>query len=265
MSPRRSSKDSPASLMQAAADLARVAGDVALGYFRHAIAVETKVDGSPVTAADRDAERVAREWIDARFPDDGILGEEYGATRIDARRRWILDPIDGTKSFVRGVPLWGTLVAVAEGDTVLAGAAYFPPVGELVCAAPGEGAWWNGSRCTVSAHASLDAATILTTDDRFPTHPRRRAAFAALAARAAVARSWGDCYGYLLVATGRAEAMVDDVVSPWDAAALQPIITESGGVFTSWTGERTAFGGDAIATNAVLADEVREILVSIHD
>ena len=263
MSARRksgASGASPASLMQAAAELARVAGDVALGYYRNAIAVETKVDGSPVTAADRDAERVAREWIDARFPNDGILGEEYGATRIDAKRRWILDPIDGTKSFVRGVPLWGTLVAVAEGDTVLAGAAYFPPVGELVCAAPGEGAWWNDARCAVSTQSSLEAATILTTDDRFPDHSHRRAAFAALAARAAVSRSWGDCYGYLLVATGRAEAMVDDRMSPWDAAALQPIVTEAGGVFTSWEGEETAFGGDAIATNAELAEEIRRML-----
>ena len=260
MSARRASKETSASLMHAAADLARVAGDVALGYFRHAIAVETKADGSPVTAADRDAERVAREWIEARFPADGVLGEELGVLRPEARRRWILDPIDGTKSFVRGVPLWGTLVAVAEGDVVLAGAAYFPPVGELVCAAPGEGAWWNGARCAVSGQSSLGAATILTTDDRFPERPHRRAAFAALAARASVSRSWGDCYGYLLVATGRAEAMVDDIVSSWDAAALQPIITEAGGVFTSWANHPTPFGGDAIATNAALAGEIREML-----
>ena len=143
---------------------------------------------------------------------------------------------------------------------MLAGAAYFPPVGELVCAAPGEGAWWNDARCVVSTQSSLEAATILTTDDRFPEHPNRRTAFAALAGRAAVARSWGDCYGYLLVATGRAEAMVDDKMSPWDAAALQPIVTEAGGVFTSWKGERTAFGGDAIATNAALAEEIRSML-----
>jgi histidinol phosphatase-like enzyme (inositol monophosphatase family) len=246
--------------MHAAADVARLAGDVALGYYRRGLAVETKSDGSPVTAADRDAERAAREWIEARFPADGILGEEFGAVRPGARRRWILDPIDGTKSFVRGVPLWGTLVAVAEGDAVLAGAAYFPPVAELVCAAPGEGAWWNGARCAVSKVASLGAATVLTTDDRFPGRPARRAAFAGLAARAAVARSWGDCYGYLLLATGRAEAMVDDVVSPWDAAALQPIVTEAGGVFTDWTGAGTAFGGDAVATNAALAEEIRSAL-----
>ena len=248
------------SLLQAAAELARLTGDVALGYYRRALAVETKADGSPVTAADRDAERAAREWVAARFPEDGVLGEEFGLLRPEARRRWILDPIDGTKSFVRGVPLWGTLVAVAEGERVLAGAAYFPAVGELVCAAPGEGSWWNGARCAVSEQPSLGAATVLTTDDRFPGRPSRRAAYAALAARASVARGWGDCYGYLLVATGRAEAMVDDLMSPWDAAALQPIVTEAGGVFTSWSGQPTAFGGDAIATNAALAGEVRAVL-----
>jgi fructose-1,6-bisphosphatase/inositol monophosphatase family enzyme len=112
----------------------------------------------------------------------------------------------------------------------------------------------------VSALSSLGDATVLTTDDRFPDEPRRRAAFASLAARAAVARSWGDCYGYLLVATGRAEAMVDDRVSAWDAAALEPIVTVAGGVCTSWAGARTAFGGDAIATNAALGEEIRRLL-----
>src|SRR5687767_13994071 len=122
--------------MHAAAEVAQLAGDAAMRYYRTGIGVETKSDGSPVTAADRAAEQLARDWIEARFPGDGILGEELGATRPDARRRWILDPIDGTKSFVAGVPLWGTLVAVAEGEKILAGAAYFPAVGELVAAAP---------------------------------------------------------------------------------------------------------------------------------
>ena len=253
------------SLMHAAAEVARVAGDIALRYFRGTLAarstaalrLESKGDGSPVTVADREAEQAARAWIERRFPRDGILGEEFGLERGDARRRWILDPIDGTKSFIRGAPLWGTLVAIAEGETVLAGAAYFPPVDELVCAAPGEGAWWNDAPCRVSSVSALSEATVLTTDQRFPDRPERRAAFQALAARAAVARTWGDCYGYLLVATGRAEAMVDDIVSPWDAAALEPIVTEAGGVFTSWRGGATAFGGDAVATNAALAEEVR--------
>jgi histidinol-phosphatase len=259
--------ESPASrealelLMQAVTDVARLAGDYALGHFgARSLRVEAKGDGSPVTVADRGAEERARAWIEARFPDDGILGEEFGTVRPRAARRWIVDPIDGTKSFVRGVPLWGTLVAVAEGERVLAGAVYAPAGGELVAAAAGCGAWWNGTRCRVSATSELSQATVLTTDDRFPADAGRRAAFARLSAAAGVSRTWGDCYGYLLVATGRAEAMVDDVVNPWDAAALHPVITEAGGAFTDWRGAATAFGGDAIATNAALAIAVRDAL-----
>lgn len=257
-------RESSSVLMQAAAEVARLAGDVAMGHFRSAIAVEIKMDGSPVTIADRSAERAAREWLEERFPGDGILGEELGVTRPDARRRWILDPIDGTKSFIHGVPLWGSLVALVEltGDEnrVLAGAASFPALGESLAAAPGSGAWWNGARCAVSRVAKIEEATVLTTDERFRHVPARRAAWNALADRALLSRSWGDCYGYLLVATGRAEAMVDAILSPWDAAAFLPIIEEAGGVLTSWTGERTAFGGDAIASNAALAGTARRLL-----
>ena len=171
-----------------------------------------------------------------------------------------MDPIDGTKSFVRGVPLWGTLIAVAEGETVLAGAAYFPPVGELLAAAPGEGCWWNGERCRVSDVARLEEATVLTTDERFLGQPERAMGWRWLAARAAVSRTWGDCFGYLLVATGRAEVMVDPVMSPWDAAALQPIIAEAGGVFTDWDGAATAFAGSVVATNAAVAADARRLL-----
>jgi histidinol-phosphatase len=248
-------------LMPAVTELARLVGDTALGYYGSSLNVETKGDGSPVTIADRAAETVAREWIGSRFPLDGILGEELGATKLDARRRWIIDPIDGTRSFVRQVPAWGTLVAVAEGESVLAGAAYFPALNEIVVAAPDCGCWWNDKRCFTSSVAELSAAAVLTTDDRFQKNEGRGKAWRELASRCSLARTWGDCYGYLLVATGRAEAMVDDVVSPWDAAALMPIITEAGGSFTDWNGERTAFGGDIIATNGLLAGPIRDILI----
>lgn len=247
-------------LVHAVEEVARLAGNVALGHFRTALRVETKHDGSPVTVADHDAERAARAWIEQRFPGDGILGEELGHTRPDARRRWVLDPIDGTKTFVRGVPLWGTLVAVMEADAVLAGAAYFPATGEMVAAEVDAGCWWNGARCRVSDVASLDQATVLTTDERFPHDHRQRDAWARLADRAAVSRSWGDCYGYLLVATGRAEVMADGILNPWDAAPFLPIIEEAGGVLTDWRGIRTALGGDAIATNQALAAEARAVL-----
>lgn len=261
--------DAPALLLHAAASVARVAGDVALRHFRSgpaggAIDVETKGDGSPVTVADRGAEQAARDWLEARYPADGVLGEEFGLARPEARRRWVLDPIDGTKTFVRGVPLWGTLVACVEGEgpraTVLAGAAYFPAVGELVAAAPGEGCWWNGARCRVSRVAALDRALVCTTDPQFAHQAGRRAAWRRLEDAAALSRTWADCYGYLLVATGRAEAMVDAVVGDWDTAPLLPIIEEAGGVFTTWEGARAAMGGSAVATNAALAGDVRRAL-----
>jgi histidinol phosphatase-like enzyme (inositol monophosphatase family) len=252
--------DTPDTLAGAVEQVARLAGDVALNYFRSSLVVEAKADGSPVTVADRQAEQAARDWIERRFPDDGILGEELGVTRPGAPRRWVLDPIDGTKTFIRGVPLWGTLVALCEGEHVLAGAAYFPAVGEMLAAAPGAGCWWNGTRCQVSSRATLSDATVLTTDERFPDDAAQRAGWRELASRAGVSRSWGDCYGYLLVSTGRAEVMVDGILSPWDAAALMPIVEEAGGVFTDWMGTRTAFGGSAVATNQGVAAESRSLL-----
>jgi histidinol-phosphatase len=248
-------------LMEAALECATLAGTEAHRHWRGRLDVERKADGSPVTVADREAERCARDWLAARFPHDGILGEEFGEERPGARRRWVLDPIDGTITFVRGVPLWGTLVALLEGDAVLAGAAVFPALGESLCAAPGEGCWANGARARVSAVSSLEDATVLATDEQFRRFPDRGARWRALAARAKVVRSWGDCYGYLLVATGRAEVMVDQALAVWDAAVLHPLIEEAGGVFTDWSGRRTALVGDAIATNGALAVETRRILV----
>jgi histidinol-phosphatase len=247
-------------LMNAAAEVARLAGRVALEHFRRRVEVETKRDGSPVTVADRAAEQAARDWLTERFPNDGILGEEMGEVRQGAARRWILDPIDGTRTFVRGVPLWGTLVALTEGERVLAGAAYFPAVEELLVAAPGLGCFWNGSRTQVSEVKRVEEACVLITDDRFPHHPERGGRWRQLAQAAALSRTWGDCYGYMLVATGRAEVMADEVLSAWDAAALLPIITEAGGVFTDWEGRPSAFTGSAIATNGALAGEVRGLL-----
>lgn len=247
-------------LLSAAEELARLTGGVALRHYRSALHIERKADGSPVTAADRAAEQAARDWVRRNFPDDGVLGEEFGEERPAARRRWVIDPIDGTKSFVHGVPLWGSLVALCEGEAVLAGAAFFPAVDELVVAASGAGCWWNGQRCSVSTVSELSAATALTTDERFGEFADRRAGWERLASRVEIARSWGDCFGYLLVATGRAEIMCDPVLSPWDAAALQPIIVEAGGIFEDWSGRATAFGGSAIATNRLLANEARTLL-----
>jgi histidinol phosphatase-like enzyme (inositol monophosphatase family) len=246
--------------MEAVLEVAGRAGLAAHESFGRSIAIDWKGDGSPVTEADRRAERVAREWIEARFPGDGILGEEFGAIRADAPRRWIIDPIDGTKSFVRGMPLWGSLVAVVEQDRVVAGAACFPALRETLTAAPACGCWWNGARCSVSAVADLGRATVLTTDERFAGRPKRREGWIRLAEAAGLSRTWGDCFGYLLVATGRAEVMVDPVLAPWDAAPFVPILDEAGGVFTDWEGRRSFDGGSAIATNAALGREARQRL-----
>jgi histidinol-phosphatase len=248
--------------MNAVAEVATLAGNIARRYYGKNPQVRSKHDGTPVSTADYDAERSAREWIEKRFPADGIVGEELPAVRETARRRWIIDPIDGTFTFLQRVPLWGTLVAVVEGERVIAGAAYFPAVDETIVAAPGAGAWWNGARTQVSGVSDVSAARVVTTDARFNRDAARRNRWRQLENEARAMRTWGDCYGYLLVATGRADVMVDDVISPWDVAALLPIITEAGGAFTDWNGRTSAFGGDAIATNALLASAVRDILIA---
>ena len=247
-------------LLNAVEEVTRLAGDTALRYYRDRPAVETKADGSPVTVADREAERVSREWIASRFPDDAILGEELGSRAGKSGRRWLIDPIDGTKSFVHGVPLWGSLVAVCMDDVVLAGGVYCAAAGEMLVAAEREGCWHNGARAKVSSVATIAESTVLTTGLDFTRRPERAAGWRRLSEAAHIARTWGDCYGYLLVATGRAEVMTDAIVAEWDTAAVQRCVVEAGGVFTDWEGKATAFGGSGIATNALVADEVRRIL-----
>lgn len=246
-------------LLEFVQSVAFVSGNVALSHFRKRLDVEFKPDGSEVTIADREAELTAREMIQSRCPGDAIVGEELGQTPGTGSRRWILDPIDGTKSFVRGVPLWGTLVALEEEGVIVAGAINCAASGDLVVAVKGHGCWHNESLCEVSSTNDLERATVLTTDARFVGHPDRAHSWAGLATRVAVSRSWGDCYGYMMVATGRADLMVDDRMNPWDVAALLPVIEEAGGVITDWAG-RGGIGSDTIASNAALAREFRAAL-----
>lgn len=247
-------------LLEFAVEVAWRAGRVTLAHFQTGIAAETKADASPVTVADREAERLARELIEARFPQDGILGEEFGATRPDAARRWILDPIDGTRSFVRGVPFYGVMLALEEGGDAVLGVLHFPALGETVYAARGEGCWWDGRRARVSAVDRLEDAVVLTTDVENIEARGFGAGWERLRRRVSFVRTWGDCYGHALVATGRAEAMLDPILSPWDAAALRPIVEEAGGVYTDWTGNPTHLGESGVSTNAALSAEVRRLL-----
>lgn len=243
-----------------AADLAWQAGKLTLRYFQTDLRPELKADESPVTVADREAERLIRERIEARYPQHSILGEEEGETRPGASHRWIIDPIDGTKSFVRGVPLYGVLVGLERDGEVVVGAANIPAMGELLVAARGEGCLWNGRRAHVSTVAALGDAVTLCTDAESMAKHGRDAAYRRIAAASKLVRTWGDAYGYALVATGRAEVMLDAIMSPWDCAALLPILQEAGGVFTDWRGTPTIYAGEAIGANSLVIEEILALI-----
>jgi histidinol phosphatase-like enzyme (inositol monophosphatase family) len=255
--------------MNLAVEIAREAGDLTLRYFRRDdLQIERKADRSPVTEADRGAEQLLRERIGNRFSHDGIIGEEHGTTAGTSGYEWILDPIDGTKSFIRGVPLYTTLIAVLKDGEPVVGLIHAPAVEETVFAAGGSGCWFvSGKRgklqpAHVSKVARLNESLLLTTEIRsFSDRPDGddMDAFLRLQRSAAVTRTWGDGYGYLMVATGRAEAMIDPIVNLWDAAALQNVIEEAGGHFTDWQGNPTIRSGEAIATNGLVTEEVLAI------
>ena len=247
-------------LLEFAVDLARGAGEITLQYFRKKPETSKKSDGSYVTIADREAESYLRKQIAERFPDDGILGEEEGESQGTSGRRWILDPIDGTFAFVHGVPLYGVLIAVEISGQMSVGVVNIPALGEIVSAAKGLGCFLNGEPARVSATAELGRALLLCTN--FSECARQGFGRAAelLQAKARVSRTWGDCYGYVLVATGRADVMLDPVMNLWDCAPLLPIMEEAGGTFTDWQGLRTVDGGNAIATNGLLFEQVMEIV-----
>jgi histidinol-phosphatase len=247
-------------LLDFAQELAWQAGKVTLAYFGTGVVPELKVDQTPVTVADRQAEERLRAMIEARFPDHGILGEEYGETKPGARYRWILDPIDGTKSFVQGVPLYGVLIGLEGDGEPIVGVCYLPALDEMTAAARGEGCLHNGRRARVSTVAQLQDAVLLSSDAESFEQYGRSAAYNELRAQAKFTRTWGDCYGHILVATGRAEIMLDPIMAIWDCAALLPIMQESGGTFTDWNGISTIKGGNAISTNGLLFENVMRIV-----
>jgi histidinol phosphatase-like enzyme (inositol monophosphatase family) len=249
-----------AGLLAIARQAAALAGQVILPVYRSAFSVELKADRTPVTVADRRAEEVMREFLARECPAHGILGEEFPELPGDGRHRWILDPIDGTKAFVHRVPLFGTLVALERDGEPVVGVIACHAVGETVSAATGLGAWLDAERVQVSNVARLAEATVNTTSYArlAEMHP---AAFARLIApgTAALVRGWGDCYGYLMVATGRADVMLDPEMSIWDAAALYPVIREAGGAITCWDGSPGP-GNSVVATNGLLQAEVLHLL-----
>ncbi|MGL4515029.1 MAG: inositol monophosphatase family protein [Lacipirellulaceae bacterium] len=250
-----------------ARDITLEAGELTLKFFRSkSLGVERKGDGSPVTAADRGAEELLRARLAERFPDDAVLGEEFGTKDGSSGFRWVLDPIDGTKAFVHGVPLYTNLVALldeATGEPVL-GVINAPASGEMIYAAVGGGAWYqNGGGPIVQAHVSsaetLGEGLFLTGDvEGFKTNRPTDATdvYLALQESARLARTWGDGYGYMMVAVGRAEVMIDAAMCLWDSAPMKPILEEAGGTFTSWAGDPTVHAPEGIATNGHVAAEV---------
>lgn len=258
-------------------ELATQAGSATLGYFQSPdLQVERKNDDSPVTAADRAAEKIIRDELASRFPTDAILGEEFGEGSLnsDAEFRWIIDPIDGTKSFMSGVPLYSTLIGVTQNEQPIIGVILIPALGEIIVAARGLGAWHQKSnlhspspqwqRAQVSPKDKLgDALFVHSQVDGFFERGAGEI-YSQLEKETYIARSWGDGYGYLLVATGRAEMMLDPIVNPWDVAAVIPVIEEAGGVCVAWNGENSAFGGNMLGCNKSLYPAVREIIERNH-
>lgn len=242
-----------------ALQLADQAGKNTLKYFRQSFEVETKADSSPVTIADKSTEELLRTEIEKNFPDDGIVGEEFGVKEGKTGRRWILDPIDGTKSFVRGFPAYGNLIGVVEGDQSMIGVVHFPAMNETVSAFKGGGCFYNGECCKASKVDSPAKSTALSSDFRDCVERWGDASLLKLFAETKLQRTWGDCYGYLMVATGRAEIMVDAYLHIWDVAALAPVIQEAGGICTGVDGTFDVNVDHLIATNGLFHEQALNI------
>lgn len=261
--------------LELAKQLAKSAGQLTLKYFQtDRFEVIKKGDGSPVTIADQEAEKFLREAIRETFPNDGIIGEEFDNSAGNSEYTWILDPIDGTKSFISGVPLYGTMVAVEKAAATGAarqsviGSVFFPGLDVGIYAGRGTGAWsFEGDAeprpASVSKTSKLRDSVMVTS--QVETFGERQAAevYQQLADSVYFSRTWGDAYGYYLVATGRVEVMIDPMLNIWDAAAVQPIVEEAGGRFTDWSGDSRIDAGESIGSNGLVHDEVTNLTNSV--
>lgn len=250
-------------LLDFATELAYDAGRLTLGYFGRSaegLGLEHKADASPVTLADREAEALIRRRIGARYPEHAVVGEEFGDDEKTATHRWLIDPIDGTKAFVRGVPLYGVLVGLEVESRIEVGVAYFPALGELCAAATGLGCTLNGRPVRVSDAKNLSESTVGFTDIASFAKYSRAEAWERIAAAAYDRRGWSDAYGHMLVATGRMEAMLDPVMNAWDCGPFPVLLREAGGYFGDWSGTETVYGNEGLSTTRVLLPEVLELI-----
>jgi myo-inositol-1(or 4)-monophosphatase len=238
-----------------------LAGKTTLGYFQNGVMVDYKRDNSPVTVADRITEELIRGRIEKQYPGHAIIGEEFGIKNSPtASHRWLIDPIDGTKSYIRGVPLYAVLLGLEIEGQVRVGGAYFPALDELICAADGLGCWWNGRRARLSLVTDLSQAVVAFTDPVNISHYGKQDAWDRLQKSVYYRAGWGDAYGYMLVATGRVEIMLDPVMNVWDCAPFPPIFRELGGYFGDWQGNATIYANEALATTQQLLPQVLSIL-----
>jgi myo-inositol-1(or 4)-monophosphatase len=241
-------------------ELAAASGRIIAPLYRNlSLSVDTKKDGSPVTEADRRAEEVMRSLIGKRFPDHGIMGEEYGTERGDAELVWVLDPIDGTISFTAGCPLFATLVGLLHRGRPVLGMIN-QPVTDQLCLGDCETTLLNGERVHLREAAALSDATLLTTDMEAIGRHRDAAGFERLRRECRLVRTWGDAYGYLLLAAGRADVMLDPVMNPWDVLPLVPVVQGAGGVITDWYGRDVTVGDSCVAASRALHPRVIELL-----
>jgi myo-inositol-1(or 4)-monophosphatase len=248
-----------------AVDTAREAGDLTLEYFQRAdLRTEHKPDESPVTVADRSAEELIRRRIGETFTDHTIVGEEFGVNGGDGSCRWYVDPIDGTRAFVRGVPLYAVLIGLEIDGRSEVGVAYFPALGELVAAATGAGCHWNGRPAHVSTVSSVREGLVTHANAASFEQHGLAAPFHRLIRSAGYCAGWADAYGYLLVATGRADVALDPIMNAWDRAPLPVILREAGGYGGDWRGTETIHTPHTLATTATLLPEVLRILAPEH-
>ncbi len=241
-------------LLQVARRAAVIAGEVIMPLYEAALTVELKADRTPVTIADRRAEEAIRSFLERECPAHGILGEEFGEKAGDGRYRWILDPLDGTKSFIHHVPLFGTLVALERDGEPVVGVIACHAAGETAYAARGGGAFLNDHPARVSAVASLSEATLSMTSYQ-RVEAMHTSGYHRIIEACGLSRAWGDCYGYLALAAGRVDVMLDPEMNLWDIAALWPVVTEAGGRLSTWEGENRV-GDSVIATNGLLHESV---------
>ena len=240
--------------------LTEMSAEVIRLYFRQPhLKVELKADTSPVTAADRETEARLRECIHRRYPEHGIIGEEFGKEREQAEWAWVLDPIDGTRSFIAGVPLFATLIGLLYQGRPLIGV-IDQPILNQTCLGDNETATLNNHPIHVSPTSRLSDALLLTTDTTTVPLHQDQAGWERLVTSTRLLRTWGDAYGYLLVATGRADIMVDPIMNPWDLLPLIPIIRGAGGVFSDWQGKDPITATSSLATNPLLYPQVIEKL-----